>query len=489
LPLTVRSNAPCLELPSDEMRQFGYRVVDILVEHLSGLHQAPVGRKGDSAQLRPLFAEPPPEQPVDLEAALRRVLDDVLPNTLHVNHPRFFGFVPGPGNFVSAMADALSSGFNVFNGSWMGGSGAAALELAVVDWFRNFCGLPESGGGIFVSGGSVANMTALAVARHVKLGDRFSDGVVYFSDQTHSSVDRALRVLGFTASQLRRLPSDENFRLDPASVADALARDRAAGLRPFCIVVNAGTTNTGAVDPIADLVELARANDLWIHADGAFGAAAAICDRGRRALAGLEQVDSLSLDPHKWLFQSFECGCVLLRDVALLKATYQILPDYLQDLHRGLEEVNPCDYGIQLTRSFRALKVWLSMQAFGLAEFRRGVERGFELAERAEARLRQMPDWEVLSPAQMGTVAFRYLPRAGDTNAMQTRLVEAMLRDGFALVTSTVLRGLTSLRMCTINPRTSDEDIDRTLERLNSLGRALDQKTMQAGDNTQKTRP
>ena len=471
MPLTAQSNAPCLELSRDEMRQFGYRVIDILVEHLSGLQSGPVGRKGDSATLRTLFAGPPPEQPVDLETALKRVLDDVLPNTLHVNHPRFFGFVPGPGNFVSAMADALASGFNVFNGSWMGGSAAAALELAVVDWFRTFCGLPESSGGIFVSGGSVANITALAVARQVKLGDQFSNGVAYFSDQTHSSVDRAFRVLGFSASRLRRLPSDKHFRLDPASVVAAMAEDREAGLRPFCIVVNAGTTNTGAVDPIADLAELARENELWIHADGAFGAAAVICDRGRRALAGLEQVHSLSLDPHKWLFQTFECGCVLLRDAALLKATYQILPDYLQDLHRGLEEVNPCDYGIQLTRSFRALKVWLSMQAFGLAEFRRAVERGFELAEHAESRLREMPDWEVLSPAQMGTLAFRYVPRHGDTNTMQTRLVEAMLHDGFALVTSTVLRGVTALRMCTINPRTSDDDVDQTLARLDSLAR------------------
>jgi glutamate/tyrosine decarboxylase-like PLP-dependent enzyme len=451
------------------MRRFGYRVIDALTEHLSELPSAPVGHKGDPDALRPLFGQPPREEPGSVEAALDRVLREVLPNTLHVNHPRFFAFVPGPGNFVSAMADAIAAGFNVFNGSWMGGSGAAALELAVVDWFRSFCGLPETAGGIFVSGGSVANMTALAVARHVKLGDGFSKGVVYFSDQTHSSVDRALRILGFSARQLRRLPSDADFRLEPRVVSQAMEQDRAAGLTPFCIVANAGTTNTGAVDPIAGLSGLARANGLWIHADGAFGAAAAICDRGRQALSGLEQVDSLSLDPHKWLFQTFECGCVLVRDAALLKAAYQILPDYLQDVHRGLGEVNPCDYGIQLTRSFRALKVWLSMQAFGLAAFRRAVERGFELAGYAESRLRDMPGWEVLSPAQMGIVAFRY----GSVDAVQTRLVEAMLHDGFAVVSSTVLRGVTALRICAINPRTTDRDIDETLARLDRFAREL----------------
>ncbi len=455
------------------MREFGYRVIDILVEHLSGLPAASVGRKGDPAELRPLFSGPPPQEPVDRSMVLERVEREILANTLHVNHPRFFGFVPGPGNFVSAMADALAAGFNVFNGSWMAGSGPASVELAVVDWFRVFCRLPDAAGGIFVSGGSMANMTALAVARHVKLGDSFSTGIVYYSDQTHSSVDRALRVLGFSAGQLRRLPSDEQFRLEPAVVASAIRSDRTAGLRPFCIVANAGATNTGAVDPLPALHQLARDNDMWLHADGAFGAAAVICERGRRELAGLELVDSLSLDPHKWLFQSFECGCVLLRDAALLKAAYQILPDYLQDVHRGLEEVNPCDYGIQLTRSFRALKMWMSMQVFGLAEFRKGAERGFELAEYAEQRLRGMPGWEVLSPAQMAIVAFRYVPLRGDPNVVQAKLVEAMLRDGFALVTSTVLRGTTALRMCTINPRTTDRDIDETLELLDRLARQL----------------
>ncbi len=204
-----------------------------------------------------------------------------------------------------------------------------------------------------------------------------------------------------------------------------------------------------------------------MHADGAFGAAAAISPRGRTALEGLELADSLSIDPHKWLFQTFECGCVLLRDGRQLKETYQILPDYLQDL-RGMGEVNPCDYGIQLSRGFRALKVWLSVQVFGMAAFRAAVEHGFELAEYAQRRLESMPDWEIVSPAQMGTLAFRYAP-----SPIDTRLVDAMLKDGHALVSSTVLRGVAALRMCTINPRTTHQDIDGTLERMDLLAKAL----------------
>jgi aromatic-L-amino-acid decarboxylase len=466
-------NASSLELSRDEMRQYGYRVVDLVVEHLADLRAAGVGRKGAPATLRPELDEPPPGEPGDFEAVMDRLRDQVLANNLRVHHPRFFGFVPGPGNFVSVLADLISSGFNVFNGTWMGGSGAAALELAVVDWFRQWCGLPTEAGGIFVSGGSVANMTALAVARHVKL-DRFNDAIVYCSDQTHSSVDRALRILGFGPAQIRRLPSDPHYRLSVRTVADAIGRDRALGLRPFCIVANAGTTNTGAVDPLGSLAALAHSNNMWIHADGAYGAASTVCERGRSALEGLSDVDSLALDPHKWLFQTFECGCVLVRDRSALKSTFQILPDYLQDVHREEEEMNPCDYGIQLTRSFRALKVWLSMQVFGLDAFRTAVERGFELAEYAQSRLERMARWEVLSPAQMGIVAFRYLPQRAEPNPMQTELVEAMLRDGYALLTSTVLRGVTALRLCTINPRTSEDDIGATLARLDRHARELD---------------
>lgn len=466
------SDAHKLELSRDQMRQFGYDVIDLLVDHFDGLGAAPVGRKGDPVTLRPRFLSALPEHPADWAQTLEYMRDEVLSNTLHVDHPRFFGFVPSPGNFISAMADSIAAGFNVFNGSWMAGSGPASLEIAVVDWFRQLCGFPETAGGIFVSGGSVANMTALAAARLTMLGDNFSNAIVYYSDQTHSSVDRALRILGFSAAQLRRLPSDERFRLDPAIVSREIDRDRLAGHRPFCIVANAGTTNTGAVDPLATLADLAHGNGMWIHADGAFGAASAICERGRRELAGIEMMDSLSLDPHKWLFQTFECGCVILRDRALLKSAYQIMPDYLGDLHRTFGELNPCDYGVQLTRSFRALKVWLSMQIFGAAAFRAAVERGFELAEYAESRLKSMPDWEVISPAQMATVAFRYTA-SENVNVLQTKLVDAMLHDAYALVTSTLLRGVTALRMCTINPRTSFADIDGTLERLDRFAREL----------------
>jgi len=444
------------------MQRLGYQVVDLLVQHFAGMRDGPVGAKGEPPQLMALFSGAPSETPTDPHQLLARLEKDVFPNNLHVDHPRFFAFVPGPGNFVSTMADALASGFNVFNGTWLGGSAAAALELTVIDWFRGFCGFPDTAGGLFVSGGSVANLTALHAARRHKLGDQIQGATIYFSDQTHYSIERALRVIGFAPEQCRKIASNERYQLPLESLRAEIRADKSRGLRPFCVVANAGTTNTGAVDLLSGLADLCAEEDLWLHADGAYGAAAVICERGREKLRGLDRVDSLSLDPHKWLFQPFECGCVLVRDAAHLKAAFQLMPEYMRDVHRNTAETNPADYGIQLTRGFRALKVWLSMNTFGMAAFRDAITRGFELAEFAERELRARQNCEILSPAEMGIVAFRF----GESDELQTKLVELMLRDGFAFLTSTTLKGKTALRLCTINPRTTEDDIIQTIDRL-----------------------
>ncbi len=454
-----------LEFSREEMRAMGYRVIDLLVDRWNGMPDRSVGVKGDPEELRPRFLEPPPAAGASFDDVLALVEREVLPNNLVLTHPRFFAFVPSPGNFVSVLADALASGFNVFNGSWLGGSGAAAVELATIDWLRQLCGFPDSAGGLFTSGGSMANLTALAVARRIKLNDRLDGAVVYYSDQTHSSVDRGLRMLGFLPEQISKIPAGAGFHLPVDELRRRVAADRAAGKRPFCVIGNAGTTNTGAIDPLREIGRFSRQEDLWFHVDGAYGAAAVISSRGRSLLDGLDEADSLSFDPHKWLFQTIENGCVLVRDAALMKKTFQIMPDYLKDIHRGTGEVNPCDYGIQLTRGFRALKLWMSLKVFGLDSFRAAIDRGFELAEFAQRCLERMPGWEVVSPAQMGIVCFRY----GSDDELPHKLVDAMLAGGYALLTSTVLGGHPVLRLCTINPRTSEADIEQTLARLHSL--------------------
>lgn len=461
-----------LRLSRDEMRSLGYRVVDLIVDHFDSLDEAPVGRSPDRAELEERLREDLPERGTDPHAVLDQVERDILPNTLRIDHPRFFGFVPGPSNYIGVLADALATGFNVFAGTWISGAAAAQVELVVIDWLRKRCGLPDAAGGLFTSGGSMANVTALAAARHAVLDGDTTGAVAYCSDQTHSSVDRALRLLGFGPDQLRRLPTDDRYRLDVDALAQAVAADRAAGRRPFCVIANAGTTNTGAVDPLPALAEWADAEDLWLHVDGAYGAAAVLCKRGRTHLAGLGRADSLSMDPHKWLFQPFEIGGVLVRNRRHLRRAFQIRAEYLEDAVGEPDEVNMSDYGIQLTRSFRALKLWMTLKVFGRRHVAAAVRRGFERAEQAEQLLRERPGWEVVTPAQMGIVTMRCAPPGwapADVDALNRALGPAIREEGTAIITKTTLAGRPVLRLCPINPRTTPADITRTVDRLDAL--------------------
>jgi aromatic-L-amino-acid/L-tryptophan decarboxylase len=435
---------PPLTLEPEELRRLGHRVVDAIVDHWERLDELPPIRAGDAATLREKVGGPPPAGPGDVDAALDTLLADVLPFMQHGDHPRFFARVGSPSNPVSAMADALGAGLNVFAGSWAGGSGPATVELTVLDWLRSWCGMPEGTSGVLVSGGSVGSLTALAAARE----SRPSARVAVVSDQTHASVLRALRLLGV---ETRMLATDEHFRLSPGRVADAIDDDT------LCVVATAGTTNTGAVDPLADLAEVC--GDVWLHVDGAYGGPAALVG----AVTGLEHADSLVLDPHKLLFQPYEAGCVLVRHPGALERAFEMFPEYLRDTVASGEQVNFRERGPQLSRGSRALKLWLSLHAFGLDAFRDGIARVIALAERAQRAIEATDNLEIVTPAQLGIVTFA--PREGDADA----LVERVVADGFAAPSSTVLRGRTVLRLCTINPRTTDDDIDRTVERISQL--------------------
>jgi glutamate/tyrosine decarboxylase-like PLP-dependent enzyme len=463
---------PDLQLSVEEMRRLGYRMVDILVAHFESLREKKVTRVESRDALRAIFEEPLPEQGSDPAALLDFLEREVFTRVMHLDHPRFFGFIPGPSNFVSVLAEALASGHNVFAGTWLEASAPAAIELQVVDWLRQLVGAPETAGGLFVSGGTMANLTGLAVARRNRRA--VPDAVVYSSDQTHYSIARAMRILGFSNDSLRKLDSDSAFRLPLESLERAIAADRAAGRTPFLVVANAGTTNTGAVDPLREIAGICRRENLWLHVDGAYGASAALTTRGKKALDGIELADSLSLDPHKWLFQPYEAGCVLVRERRHLEETFRAAPEYLKDTARNPEdeEVNFSDLGPQGTRSFRALKLWLSMKTFGLERFRQAIDRGLDLAEWTESYLRRSASWEVASPASLGIVCFR-CHREGLSEArleeLHRSLVAALIGDGTAMVSSTELRGKTVLHVCLINPRTTEDDVRKTLARLEEL--------------------
>jgi aromatic-L-amino-acid/L-tryptophan decarboxylase len=342
----IRGSPNPLEMSPEEMRKLGYGVIDTIIEHFEQLRDKPVTRVADRRQLEQRLREAIPEKGTAISRLLDQLHDDVFSNIMHLDHPRFFAYVPGPTNFMSVMADALATGFNVFSGSWQEGSGAAMIELVTIDWLRQLCGFPVTAGGLFVSGGSIANLTALAVARQVSLGQHCDRAVIYLTDQTHSSVKRAAKALGFNAPQIRILSSDEHLRLALVGLQRQVTTDRRAGMRPFCVVANAGTTNTGAVDPLVELAAMCEQQGLWLHVDAAYGGGAILCDEGRSRLRGLELADSLAIDPHKWLFQPYGIGCLLVKNARWLSDTFKVISDYGKDAEAGEEEVNFYDLGI-----------------------------------------------------------------------------------------------------------------------------------------------
>ncbi len=376
----------------------------------------------------------------------------------HGDHPRYFARVPGPSSFAGILGDWVGTGFNAIASSWAGGSGTATAELVVCDWIRAELGLPDGTEGVLTSGGSLANLTALIAARTAR-----GSGVAYLSDQTHSSIARGLRAIGVDGPLLRLLPTDGDLRLAPATVAAAIAEDRAAGRAPTVVVASAGTTNTGTIDDLPALADLCAAEGLWLHVDGAYGGPAALCPAGRAALRGIERADSVVLDPHKWLFQPYDMGIVLVREPGALERAFSMTPEYLIDVTGRGGEVDLRDRSLELSRRARGLKLWLTLRTHGLDRIGAAIARGIELAEEAERLLRADARWEVVTPAQIGVVTFAVRDAPEGDHARRAAAVAA---DGYAAVTSTRVLGRSVLRLCTINPRTTSGDLAGTLQRL-----------------------
>lgn len=452
-----RRPADTLGLHPDTMRRLGYRVVDLVVDHLESLAKDPVSADHSAAELRAALGGAPPEEPGDPDAAIARLAEFALAAKQHLDHPRFFARVPGPSSFAAVLGDWMSIGYNATASSWATGLGPSTVELVVLDWLRELIGMPEGTQGVLTSGGSLANLTAFAAARAVE-----GAGVAYLTDQTHSALRRGLTTLGFPPEHIRMLSTDGDFRFSIAALRAAVAEDRAAGIRPLMVVATAGTTNTGAVDPLNELADFCSAQGLWLHVDGAYGAPAALCE-GRTALAGLERADSLVLDPHKWLYQPVDLGCVLVRRPGALLRAFSMDAEYLKDVQavNGAPDFRNCSP--ELTHRARALKLWLTFQVYGVARIREAIATCLALAEFAETVLRKSEVWEVVTPAQLGIVTFAL--RGADEAVHNARAVK-LSRSGYAVVTPTKLKGRSVLRLCIINPLTTEADIEGTIERL-----------------------
>jgi glutamate/tyrosine decarboxylase-like PLP-dependent enzyme len=466
-----------LELSEEEMKAYGYATVDAIVAHyVTQNNKLPVAQ-GSREEMDSIFLEEAPEEAAPPEKVLNFVLENVMANSTLLSHPKSFSFVPGPSNYVSVMADALATGFNIFFGGWATSPAAAELEIITIQWLLKIFGFPpKKGGGIFTSGGSMANLTALATARNIRCGKDFSKAVIYLSDQAHSSNIKAIRVLGFKEEQVRVIPTDSQFNFAMNKLKNCIAKDRLLGMQPFCLIGSAGTTNTGTVDPLREMAKLSKKENLWFHIDGAYGAAAILSPKGKKALKGIAKADSLTIDPHKWLFQPYEMGCLLVRNHKDLSHTFTETPEYLRDIEGNASEINFYDLGIQLTRRFRALKFYMSIKTFGLKAFREAVHYNIELAEKVEELLRGSDKWQVVHPATLAIINFRYNPISNNyddetLDKVNQFISEKVMASRKALLVTTILNRQVVLRMCLINPRTTFEDVKETLKLCEELAK------------------
>lgn len=463
----LRSN---LELDDATMRDMGRRVADLIVDHLGSLREQPAQESLSRQKTQSLIASPPSESGRDFDDLIAFLRERVFPYHAREPHPHFMGYIPSSPTFPSVVGDWIAAGYNFFAGVWTVASGPNQIELTVLDWFRSWLGMPEGTSGLLTSGGSTATLTAVVAARHAAdpSGDKPHRLTLYTSEQAHSSVQRAAWIAGIPRANVRSVATDDRYRLRESELHKAIADDRAAGFTPFLVVASAGTTNTGAVDPLNAIADLCARERLWMHVDAAYAGFAALTPHGAAALDGLGRADSVTLDPHKWLFVPFECGCLLARDPRKLEEAFSVHPEYLTDVRARDQDVNFADYGEQLTRSSHALKIWLSVQYFGLSQIREAIARGIHRAEYAERLFAAHQDFEILSPAQFGVVCFRACPAdmtdGRELDALNERINARVNATGRFLMSSTKLRGRFSLRLCTHVHRMTDADIDEVYE-------------------------
>ena len=460
-----------LSLSKEEMKAYGYKVVDLLVSHFDELNTKQPVSLANRKQMDVLLQEGIPYEATPPSKVLNHVIKNVLSHIDLPTHPKFYSFVPGPSNYISVMADTIATGFNVFSGGWSASPAAAELEIVTIHWLLKMFDFPvKNGGGIFTSGGSMANLTALVTARRIKCGGDYSKAIIYLSDQAHSSNIKAIRVLGFKKRQVRVIPTDLKCKMSLNKLKNCIAKDKLEGYHPFCIIATAGTTNTGTVDPMEDIALICKDENLWMHVDGAYGGAAILSDNGKKYLNGIEKADSLTIDPHKWFFQPYEIGCLLIKNHKWLSKTFSEKPVYLRDIEGNESEINFYDHGIQLTRRFRALKFYMSVKTFGLNAFKEAIEYSISLTEELESLLRKSPKWEVVSPATLAIINFRYNPighslSETELDNLNQYISKKIVASRSAVLVTTILQEKIVLRMCLINPRTTLKDLQDTLKK------------------------
>jgi aromatic-L-amino-acid decarboxylase len=443
-----------------------------VAQHISTLGARAASDTDGAEEAVRFLREPLPEAAIALEPLLEIFFERVVPKGYNTAGPGMLSYVNGGGIFHAALADLVASSVNPYVGYWHASPGCTQIENTVVRWFADLMGMPATAGGVLTSGGSTANFTALVTARTLRLGEDFTRGVMYASDQVHHSVTKSALLAGFPARNIRVIAADEHCRLRPEDLARAVVEDRARGLRPFFVTATAGTTNTGAVDDLNAIADIAERERLWMHVDAAYGGFFAMTRRGRERLTGIERADSITLDPHKSLFLPYGTGCILARRVDDLERAHAIHSNYLDEVVEGGvkdDATNPADLSLEQTRAFRGLRVWLPMKLLGAAEFRRCLDEKLDLARWAADELKRIEGVEVLAEPQLSIVAFRVAPR-GQSNEeldrLNRRIIEAINRRRRVHLSATCVHGCYAIRICVLCFRAHRENIETCLEDL-----------------------
>jgi len=463
----------------DEIKRVGYRVIDLVAEYLTTLPEKPVFRPVPRELAAKRLDSAPPESGQTPDAILDAFQTELAPFPFGNGHPRFYGWVNPPPAVMGIFAEALAAAMNP---SCAGGNHAAIyVEREVVNWFKQIAGFPAGSMGLLVSGGSMAALTALAVARHVKCGfDVRTEGLqtrphrllFYKTGEAHGCHQKAIELLGFGSQSVRTVTRNRALQMIPSALEAALQKDIVEGCTPIAVIASAGAVNTGAIDPLDEIADICSRHNVWLHVDGAYGAPAILSRRYAKELSALSRADSLVLDPHKWLYVPVEAGLVLVRDGEAMRAAFSLVPPYLRtdgqvDGVGGLPWFS--EYGFQQTRGFRALKVWMALRHHGLAGYRKSIERDIALAEGLAAAIRPLDDFELFEPTSLSIVCFRYCPPNARDNqrgldSLNKAILEKVQLGGRVFLSSTVIDDKFWLRACIINPLAAEADVQTIID-------------------------
>ncbi|HEX6312716.1 MAG TPA: aminotransferase class I/II-fold pyridoxal phosphate-dependent enzyme [Acidimicrobiia bacterium] len=462
-------NAFPLEPDHDEMERLGAAVLRFATEFVEQRSAAPASDADAAWPLAERLATAAPPEVGRPLTELLEIVDTAAARAVDTAGPGYLAYIPGGGVYTAALGDFLACVTNRFVNLAALAPAMTAIEASVIRWLCDLFALPATSQGILTSGGSMANLSALVTARTALLGADFLDGTIYVSGHTHQSVIKAAVLAGFPADAVRTVACDADLALDPGALRDAVRADRAAGRRPFCVVATAGTTNTGAVDPIGAIASLAAEERLWCHVDAAYGGFFQLTERGRARFAGIDRADSITLDPHKGLFLPYGTGCLLVRDGQRLLAAHHVGGEYLQDLRAGTRIPNFADYSPELSRDFRGLRVWLPLHLHGVDAFRAALDEKLDLAGTVDDGLRAVAELEVPWRPPLSIVAFRLAGAGDDANR---RLLERINASRRVALSSTTVDGRHTLRVCVLSHRTHRDRIDEAITVIRESARA-----------------